>query len=472
MNHTTSTLPAQRIDQHGHMHVSMRAIVALAGPLMANTATQMVLNLIDTWYVGHISTDALAAMGAIHWLVIVFIGLLGGVGMASQTLVAQAHGARRFRRASQATWTALWAALFVAPLFVLLGQNGHLLLKPFDLGEPVLGLALEFWQPRMLGASLGVAMWALLGFNNGIGRPGTTLKINLLVLAINTALAPLFIFTLHMGVAGAAWATNCATLIGVLLALWLFLTQPSLHAYAATRTWRLRFTRLKGQFQLGLPMGIMLSADLFGFALFQLMQTHLSPVDGAASQVTMMLTSLAYMPAVGISLAGTTLVGQSIGAGDRQWARRIGNRVILLATCYMGSVGLLLGLGGPWLMPLFVNHQDAQSFNVIATGTTLLWLAGAYQVFDGMTLSAGFCLRGAGDAKVPAMMVTSLSWFLFVPLAHSLSFAPGQGWFNVLPQFGLGAAGGWTAAVIYIFIIGNLMLWRWRSAAWQRIHLQ
>lgn len=469
---SSSSLPARHVDAQGRVHIKMGAIIGLAGPLMANTATQMALNLIDTWYVGRISTDALAGMGAIHWLVIVFIGLLGGVGMAAQTVVAQAHGARRFRHASQATWTAVWATLWVAPIFVLLAQYGDVLLRPFGLSDHVRALALEFWNPRMLGAPLGVIEWALLGFFNGIGRPRITLQISLFTLVLNAALAPLFMFTFNMGIAGAAWATNCATLVAVILALWLFLKQPALSHYNSTRTHRLNRPRLLQMFKLGLPMGVMLAADVFGFALFQLMQVRLSPADGAASQITMMLTSLAYMPAIGIALAGTTLVGQSIGAGDREWARRLGNRIILMATGYMGGMGLLLGLNGPWLIPLFVTHDDLQFAAVVSTGTTLLWLAGAYQLFDGMMLGSSFCLRGAGDAHVPAALVVGLSWFLFVPLAHSLCFAPGQGWVDGLPQFGLGAKGGWIAAVIYIFLIGNLMFLRWRSNIWQRIQLQ
>ncbi len=467
-----ASLPAQRLDAHGHAHVDWRLVLALAGPLIANSAIQAALNLTDTWFVGQISTTALAGMGAIHWLVIVFIGLLGGVGMAVQTLVAQAFGGRRFMRAAQATWTALWASLFTAPIFALLGLNGEWLLSPFGLQPDVRELAVQFWQPRMLGAALGVALWAILGFFNGIGRARVTLFINLFTLSINAVLAQIFIFRFHWGVAGAAWATNCATAVGVLIALWVFVFGKDFKQYRAQLTWRLHWPRLRSQFQLGLPMGVMLAADLFGFALFQLMQVKLSAIDGAASQITMMLTSIAYMPAIGIALAGTTLVGQSIGAGNKQWARKLGNFVILIAVLYMGSIGVLLGLFGPWLMPLFVSSSDALSADVIRTGTTILWLAAAYQLFDGMTLGSSFCLRGAGDATVPAALVLGMSWLFFVPLTHSLAFADGQGWVDWLPQFGLGAIGGWSAAVIYVCLIGTAMLMRWRSTAWERIEVR
>jgi MATE family multidrug resistance protein len=199
------------------------------------------------------------------------------------------------------------------------------------------------------------------------------------------------------------------------------------------------------------------------------MQVKLNDVAGAATQVVMILTAVAYMPGVGIAMAGTTLVGQSIGAGDRDWAFRLGNQVILLVAAYMGLVGVLLAAAGPWLLPLFASAADAQSAQVVAIGVPLLWLAAGYQFFDGLNLGSGFCLRGAGDTAVPAMLVLLLSWLVFLPLAHALTFAPGEGWIDVLPQLGKGAVGGWAALVCYVLLLGIMLLLRWRSRCWMRI---
>src|SRR5438105_11746723 len=93
-------LPAQRIDAAGRAHFDQRAVLALALPLMANSAVQIVLNLTDMWFIGHISTRALAAVGTVQWLILAVVLVLGGVGTAVQTIVAQSHGAHRYRRAS------------------------------------------------------------------------------------------------------------------------------------------------------------------------------------------------------------------------------------------------------------------------------------------------------------------------------------------------------------------------------------
>jgi MATE family multidrug resistance protein len=198
---------------------------------------------------------------------------------------------------------------------------------------------------------------------------------------------------------------------------------------------------------------------------------RLGEVGGATTQIVVMLTSIAYLPGVGLALAGTTLVGQAIGAGDRDWARRLGNSVIAVTAGYMGTVGVLLAALGPWVMPLFVDAGDPQAAEVTRLGLTLLWIAAGYQLFDGIQLGSGFALRGAGDVRVPALIFLGLSWGVFVPLAHVLTFAPGQGWTGLLPELGYGAAGGWLALLVYVILLGGALYLRWRSNGWQKIRL-
>jgi MATE family multidrug resistance protein len=464
-------VPARRFDAEGRARVDLRAVVALAAPLMANSAIQMVLNLTDTWFIGRLSTQAVAAVAAVHWLVIVVVMLFGGIGLAVQTVVAQSFGGRRLARASQAVWIALWGVALSAPLYIGIGSLGRWILVPFGLDAEVQQLAADFWFPRVAGSFLGAATWATLGFFNGIGQPRVTLAATAVMAVSNALFNQIFIFNLGWGIAGSGIATTVAQGLGLAYVLAIFLNSRNRQGYRSHLTWRLHPPRLMRQFLLGFPMGLLYAADLMGAALFQIMQVKLGAADGAATQIATMLTSIAYLPGVGIALAGTTLVGQSIGAGDRAWAMKIGNRVIALAATYMGGVGLLLALCGPWLMPLFTGSHDADSALVVALGVKILWFAAAYQVFDGVNLASGFCLRGAGDAIVPAALVLVVSWFVFVPLAHILTFAPGQGWVEGLPQLGWGVLGGWGACVIYLLLLGVTLFIRWRSGAWQRIRI-
>jgi MATE family multidrug resistance protein len=462
--------PAQRLDAAGRAHVDYGAVWALAGPLMANSAVQAVLNLTDTWFVSRLSTTATAAMSAIYWIVLCSIILLGGVSMAVQTFAAQAFGAGRYARASQATWSGLYASLLSVPVFVAIGFAGAPLLHLLHLDPEVQRLALAYWWPRLVaGGPLGLLAWSLTAFFNGIGRSRLTLVVTAVMALANVPLNQLFMFNLGLGIAGSAWGTVTAEAVAFAVALALFLGPRIRHRYRPHLTWRR--TAILRQFAVGVPMGLGITADLLGLAIFQLMLVSVSTVAGAATQIVMMLTSIAYMPGLGIGMAATTLVGQSIGAGDLDWARRVGNAMIRLAMAFMGIIGLLLALASPLLLPLFVNAADPNAAAVVALGSPLIWLAACYQVFDGLNFGANFSLRGAGDVRVPALYITVLSWGLWVPLAHSVTFARGAGWVHFLPQFGYGAIGGWAASVGYVVLLGTGLWLRWQSGAWRRVHL-
>jgi MATE family multidrug resistance protein len=464
-------VPARRFDAQGRPHVDLRAILKLAAPLMATNAVQALLQLTDLWFVGRLSTDAVAALGAIYWIVMCAILVFGGVGLAVQTFVAQAYGSRRGARASRALWNSLWASIAMAPAFLALAYAGPWLLHPFGLAPHIEALALEYWTPRMGGAFVGLMGWAAMGFFNGISAVRYTMAIVVITTITNAIFNQIFIFEFGMGMKGSAWGTNLAQLTGVAAGLVFFMRGEIARRYRSCLTWKPRWQVIRAQLEVGLPIGVMYGADVLGVALMQMMIAQTGAVGAASTQIVMALTSMAYMPTIGVALAGTTLVGQSIGALDREWANRLGNCVIALCAALMAIIAILLIVVGPWLLPVFVSSGGPAALDVVALGLVLLWPAAAYQVFDGLYCGASFCLRGAGDTRVPAATALVLSWFFYVPLAHTLIFAPGQGWIDGLPQFGLGARGGWIALMAYVILLGSSMFWRWRAGVWRRVRL-
>jgi multidrug resistance protein, MATE family len=464
-------VPAMRVGKDGRPSVSVAALLALAAPLMITNVVQAALNLTDTWFLGRLSTAAVAAMSAIYWLMTCIILVLGGVGLAVQTFVAQASGSGRRARASQAAWNAIWACVAALPLFAAVAFAGPWLLRPFQLPPEIQQLALDYWRPRLLGAALGSMGWALMSFFNGVGATRATLAVATLTMLANVPLNELLIFRLGFGMAGSAWATNLAQVAGLLLACGLMLTGRFARDFRTRLTWRPRWPIVRRQVAVGLPIGLMYGADLLGLALLQLMIVQVSAADAAATQVVIMLTSLAYMPTIGVATAGTTLVGQAIGAGQRDWAARVGNVVIATCATLMFSLALLLLAGGRAVLPAFLDSGDPASAAAVATGLLLLWPAAAYQLFDGLYFGSSFCMRAAGDTRVPAITALGLSWLFFIPLAHTLVFTPEQAWLPGLPQSGLGAIGGWIALMCYAMLLGSSMLLRWRTGRWRRIEI-
>ncbi len=471
MSERSVDLPVARRDGAGRLRIDLRALLAVAAPLMVTNAIQALLNLTDLWFIGRLSTDAVAAMSAIYWLMTCVILVLGGVGLATQSFVSQADGAGRRIRASQCLWNAIWASLLSLPVFIVAAVAGGPLLAPFKLDPHIQELAVAYWEPRVAGAFLGAISWGLVSFFNGIGASRLTLLVAVVTTVANVPANQFFMFELGWGMAGAAWGTNVAQLLGLLAGLALLLRGELARRYRTRLTWRPRLRMIRRQLAVGMPVGVMYGADVLGVALMQLMVAQVGKVGAAATQLVIMLTSLAYMPALGLASAGTTVVGQAIGAGDRDWAMRLGTFIARCCSGLMLSVAVLLLLFGPWLLPLFISAEDAAAADVVAMALLLLLPAACYQMFDGLYFGSSFALRAAGDTAVPAAVAIVLSWLLLVPLAHMLVFDAQQAWIPGLPQFALGALGGWLALMTYAVLLGTSMYLRWRSGRWQRINI-
>ncbi|MEM6597836.1 MAG: MATE family efflux transporter [Cyanobacteria bacterium P01_C01_bin.69] len=317
-------------------------------------------------------------------------------------------------------------------------------------------------MPRLLGGSIIIANLALTSFFNGIGRSAVTFKAAVVIALVNVLLNEVLMFQVGLGMAGAAWATTASLAVGLLLLLADFLSDQNRQRFRSHKVWRPQWKMMGDLFKAGIPLGFLMTADLTGLALFQIMQVKLGVVPGAATQIAMVITSTAYMPTLGIAQAGTTLVGQSIGAGSQRWAKKVGNVSIALCVLYAAAVSFVIALGGEWLVPLFISSVGTQVEVAIALSQKLLWLAVIYNTFNGLSIGSAFCLQGAGDVRVPSFLAISLSWLLYAPLTHSLTFDPGEGFVRFLPQFGWGVWGGWTAAIIFSGMISSLLCLRWK----------
>ncbi|MBX3460499.1 MAG: MATE family efflux transporter [Planctomycetes bacterium] len=463
-----SRLPAVLYSPDGTRRVDYRAVVVLAWPLFVQFGVQALLNVIDTWFVGRLGADAVAGMNAVNFSSFTVLLLFGGAGIAVQTIAAQRHGEGRKPRAAQAAWHGLYAAILMAPLAVGVALAGEAIFGFFALPAQVVNAASDYWLPRMAGGGLVVAYFALGNFFNGVGRTRISLMGAVVAALVNVALNWLLILKLGWGMYGAGLATTLAVACAVLFYTAVFFARQFRSEYATTRVWRPRARILAAVFMLGMPIGIHSMFDVGAFAAFQLMVGKLGTVPGAATQIAMILTSLAFLPVAGLNFAAATLVGQSIGVGDKDWAARVGSACIKLAFGWMALWALLfLTAGGP-LSSVFVTGDDPNAQAVVELAATLLFIAAFYQLFDALNLGTLGCLRGAGDVVVPTVALLVLAWCIFVPLSHVLIFAPGEGWVDFLPQYGMGAKGGWIAALVHITLIGSFLLLRWKSGAWRK----
>jgi MATE family multidrug resistance protein len=162
------------------------------------------------------------------------------------------------------------------------------------------------------------------------------------------------------------------------------------------------------------------------------------------------------MPPVGVAIAMASLIGHAIGEGRHGLAMRRANIAMALAGSYMVvmSVAFLL-----LRRPMMSYWTDDAA--VVAAGVVMLvWIA-AFQVFDGLGIIYVNALRGAGDTKVPALLVALHCWGIFITGGYLMA--------TYRPEWGPG--GPWMMATVYIILLGLILRWRFNRGAWRSIDL-
>lgn len=424
----------------------VRALWATAWPLIVAYSLQAVIGFTDTWFAGRISAHALAGLGAQTFLNLAVFVLLGGVAFAVQVPVANAVGAGQPRAAWSWLTAALAAAGLTLPCFAALAWAGPELFALWQLPAASAEQAVLYWQPRMAGGAAVVALFAVTSYLSGMGRTLGSLWANLAAAVANVLLNQWLIFDQGLGLAGAAHASTLASLVGLAVGL-----AAAAHGGAGPLP---RLSALWAQVlalcRLGVPIGVAASADVLAFAVFQLLMSHIGPVEGAATLLLLSLTGLAFWPALGLATGCTSLIGHAAGAGDWRRVQPLVHATLWLMAGWMLLVGAAMALAGPQLLAALLGDAGPEAQPVLALATSLLWIVAAYQVFDAINLGSAFTLRGLGDVRWASAINTLCSFALFLPLAAWLSLdslAPG------IPALGWGARGGWAAAALLSVVL-------------------
>jgi putative MATE family efflux protein len=191
------------------------------------------------------------------------------------------------------------------------------------------------------------------------------------------------------------------------------------------------------------------------FAVFITLVARMGDQSMAASQAFVMLLSLSFMQAVGISIAASTLVGRYIGSENPDFAARTHLSAMKIGIGLSLVVAILFIAFPTPLLRIFTDDPE-----IVALGRPLLLLGAFYQLLDATYVITEGSLRGAGDTRWPFMAELILGWGLLLPAAYIL---------GVVLEGGL--MGAWVGATIHVTVVAALFLWRFRSRAWQRIKI-
>ena len=437
----------------------LRLIVSLSIPSILAQISATVMFFIDASMVGHLGAKATAAIGLVETTTWLLGGLASAANMGFSVQVAHFIGANDFKAARRVLRQSL-VCCFLWSLMLSLAS-----------------IAVHSYLPYWLGGSEEIAHDASLYFMIigvcGIffqmeGLAGSMLKcsgnmkipsaLNIMMCVLDVVFNYFFIYVLNMGVMGAALGTGVAELITALLMLYFLLWRSKmLHLLnrdeeddANDRSFRPTSDIVHTAFKIGAPMGF--QHMLMGGAqvVSTIIVAPLGTIAIAANSLAITVESLCYMPGYGIAEAATTLVGQSIGAGQRLLTKSFAYMSVALGIGVMTLMGILMWVFAPEMMTLMSPVEE-----IIAQGTDILRIeAWAEPMFAAAIVCNGVFI-GAADTLKPAIMSLTSMWCVRLTLAAYLA-----------RDYGL--RGVWTAMAIELTFRGLLFLTRLFRGRWMK----
>ncbi len=453
------TDPGPRITGHSFAAwmAEARELARLAVPMAATQLAQMIILATDTVMLGHFSKEALAA-GAIGNTVFFFIWLLGtGPVSAVSPMIAHVVGRhstsqkRRDRREVRlVVRMGLWSVVLMSPpLLATLFFTRDILLLLHQ--EPQLAADAGIYTAALaFGLPCSLAFQVLRNFSTSLSRPVAPMVVMGLAILFN-ALGDYGLIFGHfglpqLGLMGAGIASASSNLFTLVAMTAIALTMPALRAYKFLhRIARPHWRSLTELFHLGLPIGVTMLFEVALFNAATLAMGTFGIAALAAHQIAITIPSLTFMVPLGIGLAGTVRVGLAAGAGDMYGARRAGFTAIGMGAAFMLCAALVLLLF-PLRIAMLWLPDSAANRDVLALAVTFLHVAAAFQLMDGMQVTASMSLRGLKDARGPMWLAGASYWLAGAPMCAFLGFGLGMKGFGIW----LGLAFGLLVAAVLL----------------------
>ena len=423
----------------------VRRTLLLAGPLIVGQVSSFGMNFVDTIMAGRLGKVDLGAIaiGSSVWAAGLMFAL--GVLMSVSPAVSQLDGAGRRHQAGELTRQALWIALGVSVLMFAVARNADGLMGLLEVDTAVAPVALGYLDAMSWGAPGLALMLVLRFFSEGAGYTRPTMYIGLLGIVLNVPLNYVLMFGKvgfePMGAVGCGWATAIIFWIqAIVLAIHIY-RRPRYAPFALFERFSAPSRReIIGLLRVGVPIGVTIFFEASLFVSTALLIGTLGALPIAAHQVAINFASMAFMVPLGMAGAITVRVGNALGRGDPDGARRAGFVGVVLAVGFGLLSALVMLLFPQWIARIYTAERD-----VIEMAAGLLLFAAIFQVSDCLQVSAAGALRGLKDTRIPMIYSVLSYWAVGLSIGIWLTFrqewgAPGM-WVGLI-------AGLSTAAVL------------------------
>lgn len=442
--------------------------------LLNTTITRFIDGLMIGWMQGDIGPISLSAQSASSMTAMVPESFFMGVLSVVNTYVSQNLGAGRRNWCGRYAWAGMSVAIAAAALMAPLAIFARQIFALYPHEPALILLETTYFRYMVLAAFLTLPARVLESFFFGIHRSTVVFVASLVSAVANVFLNWVLIYG-HLGMPrleleGAAigsviaWGLHLAILFGV------FLRRSMGAAFETRSPGNAKLRHVRDLFRTGWPAGTAFANDVFTWTIFLGMLVGRFGTDHlTASSIAWRYIPLSFMPAVGIGIATTALVGAYIGRGRHDLARTRTHAGLTAAMVWMGLCGLAFFLFRRPLVEFFLQlptagdaaGTTAMHASIVRIGGRIMIAAALFQLFDAVGIVYMGALRGAGETFWPMIVTVILSW--------TVTVGGGVAIVVLLPV--LESIGPWVTASLYVVLLGILMAWRFESGQWERIDL-
>jgi len=442
-------------------------LLHLAWPLVLGNLLQTFYNLADMFWVGRVSSEAVAAVSLMFPLSWMFVSTAMGITAATIALVSQYVGADDDRQADRVVAQTILLTLFVSTVLAAVGWLlRHELLAAIGAEGQVFDESLDYIEVIFFALPFTFLFFAFRASLQGAGDTKTAMWLMVVSAGLNVVLDPFLILGWGpfpaMGTRGAAWATfisrGFATAAGIYILL-----RGGFGVRLYLRDLRPDFGILRKLVGVGYPATLDGWARSFAAVTMAAFVTPFGTAAIAAYGIGVRIMSVSWSVAGAVGQATATGVGQNLGANTPDRAARVTWVGTGATMAFLFSVAAICVAFPELIIGIFDDSPD-----VVAEGRTFLYIIAPFWAFFGGTMVIQGAFRGAGQTKVALALSFLARWVFRIPVAIVLAFStvaiPGTG--LAVVGLGIGVEGIWLAFSIGAFLTFLLAAFWFQLGRW------
>jgi len=428
-----------------------KAIVKLSGPMIVAMLLMSTYNLVNAIWVAGLGSDALAAVGFVTPLFIIFMGLGNGLGAGAASVIARRIGAKNKAGADNAAVHAILLVLVLSAVLTLplISLTGPIVIL-FGAGETA-GLATEYGQVVFLG--LVLILFTNIGY--AILRAEGDTKRAMYVMGasaiLNMVLDPLLIYTAGMGIAGAAWGMLVSLAMVSSVMLFWFLVKKDTYVGISFAAFSFDRKTLRDIFGVGLPASVeFLLMSILSIFINGLLVTVAGTDAVAVYTAGWRVVFFAIIPLVAIGTSVISVAGAAYGARQYAKIRTTHTFAILLGIAISLATSIVTFLFAHQIAAVFAYSED--SAHLMPEIAAFLATMCFFYPFIPPGIMSGSIFQATGRG-LTSLVITVLRSLVFIAVFAYL--------FGIV--FGFGERGVWWG-IVAGDILGGLVAFVWARA--------